>query len=174
MMAMIPHLEPAEVNLLLSWLTDEAAAQEELLSVLEGIRACMARHDLPGLETTLASAQPTLRHLEHATRTRGQALSGLARVHGLPEGKGLLERILERIPEERRAQAKDGAERLRNALAAVRRMIRSNHVLARAGLDINRSIVHAIFGADAETATYDRAARSKDGLPSRPLLDREL
>ena len=70
-------LTTEDLHLLHAWLDAEAAAQTELLDLLQVQRTCMVKQDLQGLEALVKRSQTVLRRLESATRSRAAAFDGL-------------------------------------------------------------------------------------------------
>jgi len=163
-----------EVNLLLAWLADETQAQHALLDVLTRQQECMVNQDLDGLQACHETAAPAARRLEGTTRSRAQVLQGLSKRLGLENDPPRVGPILERLPEARRDEVVRARDALSEVLTDVRRQTRSNRALARTGLDVNRSIVHAVFAGGEAQRTYDGEANTLDVPPTQPFLDREL
>jgi hypothetical protein len=168
-----PLLSSADVQLLLAWMAAEASAQSEILDILVEQRGCMVRHDLDGLESLATRSQAGLRRLEAATRSRAAAVSGVWRGLGRA-GPPTLDAILDAASDEDRPALACAREALRQVIENVRRTTRLNQVLARTGLDVNRALVHAVFGDGDPQRTYDRDARTRTGRPVNACVDREL
>lgn len=166
-------LTPDDVKLLLAWMDAEASAQAELLDILVEQRGCMVRHDLDGLEALVNRSQASLRRLEAATRSRATAVSGVWRSSGL-QGEPTLAAIISAASEDERPLLESGRLKLEAVIEDVRHTTRANQVLARTGLDVNRALVHAVFGDGEPRETYDRGARTHTERPVNACVDREL
>lgn len=166
-------LTPDDVALLRAWMDAEASAQAELLDILIEQRSCMVRHDLDGLETLVGRSQASLRRLEAATRSRAAAVSGVWQSVGRA-GEPTIDAIIDAASEGDRAVLEAGREKLKEVIENVRRTTRANQVLARTGLDVNRALVHAVFGDGEPQQTYDRDARTHTERPVNACVDREL
>ncbi len=166
-------LTATDVDLLNAWLSAEASAQSELLDILIEQRSCMVRQDLDGLEALVKRSEAGLRRLEAATRSRSASIAGVWNRLGLP-GEPRLDEIIAQAQGDARATLEEGQAGLREVIQNVRRVTRSNQVLARSGLDVNRAMVHAIFGDAEPRETYDREARTRTERPLNACIDREL
>ncbi|MAG56272.1 MAG: hypothetical protein CMJ83_08285 [Planctomycetes bacterium] len=172
--APIRTLDSQEVNLLLAWLAEETEAHRQMGEILARQQRCMVRQDLVALQQCHDDAGPAARRLENATKSRGQVLVGLGRRLGIPGDPPALDSILQFAPDDARNQLELMRQTLQDALDEIRAQTRRNQMLARSGLDLNRSIVHAIFAGGEAQRTYDRGARTHDRPTSVPFLDREL
>jgi|GEM_PF-3717476 hypothetical protein len=168
------RLSVPELDLLHAWLEDETATQRELLAILEQQREALRRQDLKGLEACLASAQPVLTRAEELTRRRMRIMTSLARRVSLPIDQVRLATLEAFVPEEERSRFNAARAALSTVLTNISRMNRGNAAVVRSGLDLQRAIVHRVFGGDSEPATYDRRANSRQMPPVLRVLSQEL
>ena len=168
------QLEPAEVDLLVQYLDDEAGLQETLLERLAEKERHLVAQDLDALEACLKDTEPLVIRLEELTHRRIRVLGALAKRLGIPLEEVRLGKLLERSPADATERLGRAREALRDVLARVGAQNRRNNVLIRNGIELNRTLIHTIFGDGQTRRTYDRSANTREAAPERSFLDREL
>lgn len=167
-------LNEAELGLIHAWMEDETATQRDLLAILERQREALRRQDLKALQECLASAQPVLARAEELTRRRMRIMTALGRRIGMAADQMKLATLETLVPAEAKPAFSAARNALTEVLTAIQRMNRCNAAVVRSGLDLQRAIVHRVFGGDAEPSTYDRRATSRQMPPVQRVLSQEF
>ncbi len=164
----------ADVDLLISYLEEEAQVQSRLLKKLVEKEALLVKQDLDGLKQCLGQSAPIVERLEACTQRRIRILRSFGGRLGLSPEHIQISGLLDRCADEDRSGLEEARNRLRDVLVRVGNQNRRNHILIRNGIELNEALVLALFGGGETHKTYDRTARSLNSPPSRPLLNREL
>lgn len=169
----LPLTEP-EASVLDSHLLEETDAQQKLLLLLSRKERALVTHDLKALTECLASASPILDRLDELTRRRARLFTNLCRPRGLPDMGTRFSALIELAPESMQASLQRSLDGLKSALRAIETQNRRNHLLVKVGLDVQASMVRAIFGRDQGSVTYNRGAASSRMSADVPYLSTEV
>lgn len=167
-------LNRQEVELLSGWLEDEITIQGRLLEALRSKEELLIRQDMQGLQQCLKDSFPIVNRIEELTHRRIRILRSLGRRLELDGEVSDLQAVLDRARGEDRRRLEEAHGRLREVLALIGRQNRRNQVLIRNGIELNRALVHTLFGDGLPGHTYDRSARTRERRPGRSFVDQEL
>jgi len=168
-----PALEDADGAILRAWLEDEARAQRGLLDLLREKERALLSQDAEGLQRCLTEAAAVIARLDELSERRSQELPRIARRLGLAAGARVAE-FVARARQPMRTSLERARGGLRRVLEDIGRQNRRNQLLINGGIELNRTLVHALFAGGEERRTYDRAARKRTAPPERPFLNQEL
>ncbi|MSR75878.1 MAG: hypothetical protein EXS14_10465 [Planctomycetes bacterium] len=167
-------LSNIEIDLLVAWMEDETALQQELLVVLETQREALRVQDLPALEACLKGAAPLLSRLEEMTRRRLRVFTSVGKRLNMGADRIRLTQLEGMTLEEDRARFSVARANFVAVLESIRIVNRANSAVVRCGLDLHRAIVQTVFGGGVEPVTYTRNAKSSS-LPSiKRVLSTEI
>lgn len=168
------NLTVTEVELLVTYLRDEAEAQGTLLEALREKEAALVQQDVARLKACLNETLPIVNRLEGLTHRRLRILRSLGMQVGLPADQIQMTTLLEHADPEDRGRLYAALESLREILVAIGAQNRRNQVLIRNGIETNRALVHALFGEGDVNRVYDRGARTYEAPTTRSFVNQEL
>ena len=151
--------ETPDVAKLLASLADEAAAQGDLAEILRRKERLLIAGDAAGLQELIVGAAGIVGRLEELAIRRGKIVHALGRkLRTDPNGLRIRDIAALAAPTDR-AELMQAADRLRTALEAVRVLNRRCIALARQGAELNRALVHVLFGTVPPSGLYGRNGR---------------
>jgi flagellar biosynthesis/type III secretory pathway chaperone len=155
-----PALEKQDLAKLVASLDEETGLQEELARLLTRKERLLVQGDLAGLQSLLTEAGALVGRLEESTARRAKTVHALGRrIRRDPERLTLKELAAAAAGPADRAPLEAAAAKLRAALERVRLLNRRCVALARQGADLNRALVHVLFGAAPPAPSYGRDGR---------------
>jgi hypothetical protein len=160
-------LSCADVELLEHHLSQEIAAQGEVLRGLQEQERLLVKNDVEGLRRFLAESDPLLARLQALTEMRMRIVALLAKHLGIDPSACGLRDVLEAVADADRERLSAQAARLRSKLKEVDRITRRVNVLLRHAAETNEALLHALLGGPAPLRTYgpDGQATSSGAAP---------
>ncbi len=155
-------LESSDLVKLLDSLADEATTEGELAALLRKKERLLVEGDAAGLQELLSGAAVIVGRLEEIAVRRGKIVLTIGRkLKRDPDGLKIRD-IAAASPPSDRNLLDQAAGRLRKALDEVRTLNRRCIALARQGAELNRALVHVLFGTVPPTGVYGRNGRRLD------------
>jgi hypothetical protein len=148
------RLSAADIELLAHHLSEEKAAQEEVLRGLIRQERLLVTNDAAGLRQLLVESDPTLARLQALTGMRMRIMGLIAKRLGVAAEACTLETVLEDLDGPDRARLASQAAELRKVIREVVLHTRRVNVLLRHASDTNQVLLHALLGEDAPLRPY--------------------
>ena len=167
-------LASSDVDLLVAYLLDEEEVQSQLHRKLGEKERYLVKQDLDALETCLRETEPVVKRLEICTHRRVRILRALGGRLGMQPEEIQISSLLERCSDQDRLRLEEARNRLRDVLVQIGNQNRRNHVLIKNGIELNESLVMALFGRGEVRRTYDHTAKTQTIQPSISYLNQEL
>lgn len=166
------ELDGKDVDLLAGYLDEECQVQRLLLEQLREKERRLVSQDVEAIAACLKETSPLVSRLEEMTHRRVRILRSLGRRVGLSEDQVQLPQLIARTAPEQREQLETSRLELKEILRQIGEQNRKNQVLVRNGIELNRRLVHALFGCEG-LPSYDRKGRSDERTHVQSCLSQE-
>lgn len=164
-------LGQAEAEVLAALLTDEIAAQKELLSSLKEKEKFLVKQSLGELETWIANSQAVLTRVEAIGKRRQKTLAQFVRPF-LPRAEARYSHLAARAEPTQRTRLESLIAELEDAVKKTARQNQKNALLARESMTLNQAILRTIFDCPSGHLTYVADGYRTNSLRG-DIVDRE-